>query len=69
MRKYRVRGLITLEIYAEVEAESAEEAEQHAYELGVPPLCYRCSRSETGEWRLSDPSDCDPMDVKVEAET
>lgn len=65
MKKYRVHSIVTISLFGEVEAETDDEAEEKAYELDLPSLCYQCSRQEKGSWRMSE-VDGEPCEVTVE---
>jgi hypothetical protein len=43
MTTFRVSGQVTISIFADVEAETEEEAMEKAYELSMPSLCHGCS--------------------------
>lgn len=69
LRRYRVRGMITVSVSTVVEAASGAEAKELAGERGVMSLCHQCAvGEETEEWVTSGELDGEPKGLKAEEE-
>jgi hypothetical protein len=66
-RKFQVSAVVTISLWAEVEAKSAEEAKEKAQELSMPSLCHQCAGGgEDGVWGNSGEFDGEAQDIHVE---
>lgn len=68
--KYRVRALVTISVWTDVEANNEEEANELAEERPLQGLCHQCgsARFKEGEreWRTSGELDGTPKELIVD---
>lgn len=63
--KFEATANVTISVRAEIEADTQEEADEIAYALEVPGLCYSCARGQEGCWAVGE-LDGEPYDIQVE---
>lgn len=57
---FRVPGTMTISMFVDVEAATAEEARELATDKGVMSLCHSCANASHGEWSTSGELDGEP---------
>ncbi len=60
MAKYTFVVNTTISMHCDVDAETLDEAIEHAQAAGVMSLCHHCAQSHGGEWSTSGELDGDP---------
>lgn len=65
--KYTVGAMVTISVFTEVEADSAEKAVEIAEDRGLVGLCHQCGddRTASAEWVTSGELDGTPYDLKA----
>jgi len=64
--KYRVRAMMTISVYTDVEADSPEQAIELAGEHGNQGFCNQCSNGNADEeWVTSGELDGEPTDLEA----
>lgn len=70
MPKYIVSASVTVSVWTEVEADTAEQARELAEDRPMQSLCHRCGETRRGqereEWRTSGELDGTPSGLRAE---